>query len=84
MQQNYLSNLDLLNYITLLYSENVVISPKLWNTFSDFDKKKVTVIANAKDKDFVRFDVNFSMLMKNVHRNNIKLNSSKSSVNLLR
>lgn len=72
------------NYITLLYSENIVISPKLWNTFSDFDKKRVTVIANAKDKDFVRFDVSFSMLMKNVHRNNIKLDSSKSSVNLLR
>lgn len=72
------------NYMILLYSENVVISPKLWNSLLEEEKQNIEELANAKGKKMIMIDIQMSIFMKNVHRQKVKLNSSKLALNIIK
>jgi hypothetical protein len=72
------------NYMILLYSENVVIGPKLWDSFSDSEKEKITVLANAKGRQLIKFDIQFSRYMYQIHNQLTIIDYKKLHLNILK
>lgn len=72
------------NYMILLYSENVVISPKLWNSLPDNEQKRITILANAKGRNLVNFDNQFSRYMYGLNKQSTIMDYKKLPLNILK
>lgn len=70
------------NYIIPLYSDNLVISPKMWHAFSEEQQMMLTFLANRIDKQFYIFDKAFSCCMKNAYKRNIEIDYRMMKINL--
>lgn len=51
-----------------LYSENIVISPALWNTWDDEKRRTYTFYANLKNEQFFTFNKANGMILRNASK----------------
>ena len=56
-----------------LYSENMVISPALWNKWDDEMKIAFTFYANLKGETFKRYSIAIGMGLRNAAKSKIPL-----------
>lgn len=62
-----------LNYALPLYSENVVISPDLWESWNEEVQMAYTYFANINDNREVAYSKALSFHMKNIKKRNIEI-----------
>ena len=60
-----------------LYSENMVISPALWNKWDDEMKIAFTFYANIKGQTFKRYSIAIGMGLRNAAKSKIPFDYSK-------
>ena len=60
-----------------LYSENMVISPALWNKWDDKIKMAFTFYANLKGQTFKRYSIAIGMGLRNAANSKIPFDYSK-------
>lgn len=72
------------NFIIPLYSDNLVISTKIWNQFSEEQQMMLTFLANRIDKQFYIFDKAFSYFMKNAYKRNVEIDYKAMKINLFK
>lgn len=83
LQSSSLDKVKFYIYLILpLYSENMVLSPSLWNSWDKETQIAYTFYANLRDKDFIIYNKMNGMILRNAAKNPVFNYFERNKINL--